>query len=575
MIQQNITMTTLTIQEILIKNIESGDNKGITFIEGNGNTDFLSYKQLYLQALYVLNALQEKGIKPGNELMFQFKSNKSFLITFWACILGKIIPVPITFGVNKGIFNKVINVWNTLNNPYLISDFPTWPKKISPYFEAEEQTLGEIHNNFILYQDLNFTKKGTIVPTTLNDLAYLQFSSGSTGDSKGVMIKQENLLANIQNLSTYLKVTEEDRFLSWLPVTHDMGLVLFHLLPLVKNVAQCLMPPFTFLTYPELWLKSFSEYKTTVSGSPNFGYKYVLDSLEEMELGKLDLSSLRLLINGAEPVSVDLCNRFCEAFKPYGLQDNIMRPAYGLAEAVLGVSFWIHDEQPLKSYYLDRDKLAIGNKVEFLDPSDKGAAPFADLGPSWMEIKITDEQNRELPKDTLGIVHLRSKDVTSGYYNKPAITRAVLSEDGWFNTGDLGLIHEEHLVLTGRIKEMILVSGQNYFPNDLDEILEELPFVKSKQIATCGIFNEDAQKDEIYVFLNYHGDLSEFIGIETEIRKHMTSRTRLGIKKVIPVKEIPLTTSGKIQRHILTDNLLNRKYDHLIADFEPLTSTLS
>ena len=564
-----------SIQQILIKHIESGSNKGITFIEGNGETDFLSYKQLYLQALYLLNTLEEKGIKQGDELMFQFKSNKFFLITFWACILGKIIPVPITFGVNKGIFNKVMNVWKTLNNPWMISDFPTWSEKISQYFQEEEETLSSLRNNFILYQKLNFSKKGTIAPSASTDLAYLQFSSGSTGDSKGVMIKQENILANVQNLTTYLKVSETDKFLSWLPVTHDMGLILFHILPLVNNASQFIMPPFVYLTYPELWLKSFSEFEISISGSPNFGYKYFLDSFPEMDLGQLDLSKLRLLINGAEPVSVKLCQKFTNTLKPYGLGDNVMRPAYGLAEAVLGVSFWIDDDNPLRSYHLDRYNLAIGDKVEFLDPSDKAAAPFADLGPTWMEVKITDKQYRELPDDTLGIVHLRSKDVTSGYYNKPEVTRAVLSEDGWFNTGDLGLIHNGHIVLTGREKEMILVNGQNYFPNDLDKIIEELPFIKFQQMATCGIFNNETQKDEIYVFLNFRGTQSEFAEVENTIKKHMTSRTRLGVKKVVAVKAIPLTTSGKVKRHVLTSNFLRGTYDNLLVPDLPDVVALS
>lgn len=561
-------MTASSIQQILMNAAQSDHNKGITFVEGFNNVDFLSYKKLYLQALYVLNALQEKGIEPGDELIFQFKSNRNFLITFWACLLGKIIPVPITYGVNKGIFAKVRNVWNILNAPYLISDFPTWPQKIANFDQVEEQSNRRLADHFILFQELSYTKKGKVSFSEATDLAYLQFSSGSTGEPKGVMIRQENLFANLQNLSTYLKVSEEDRFLSWLPVTHDMGLILFHFLPLINNAPQCIIPPFMFLTFPELWLKSLSEFKSTISGSPNFGYKYVLDSFSEMDLGDLDLSNLRLLINGAEPVSVDMCLKFNQTLKPYGLGDKVIRPAYGLAEAVLGVSFWINDDQPLMGYYVNRNKLGIGESVEFLDPAEEGATQIADLGPSWMEIKITDEQNRELPEDTLGIVHLRSTDMTSGYYNNPELTNEVLSEDGWFNTGDLGLRHGKHLMLTGRVKEMILIAGQNYFPNDLDRIIEELPFIKFQQVATCGIFNETSQKDDIYVFFKFHGEPGEFTEIETTIKKHMGVRTRLGVKKVIPVHKIPVTTSGKVQRHILTKNYLTGLYDQLIARYE-------
>lgn len=561
-------MAEKTIQQILIDNAKSGANKGITFIEGPNKTDFLSYKQLYLQALYVLNALQEKGLKPGDELMFQFKSNRSFLITFWACIFGRIIPVPITFGVNKGIYNKVRNVWNSLNHPYLISDFPSWLEKIAQ-FEPENSPNGRtVRDNFIQFQGLEYTKKGEVMPATTTDLAYLQFSSGSTGEPKGVMIKQENLLSNVGNLSNYFNISGEDNFLGWLPLTHDMGLILFHFLPLVNNASQHIIPPFMFLTFPELWVRSLSDYKISMSGSPNFGYKYVVDSVEEMDLTDLDLSNLKLLINGAEPVSIELCKKFNAVFEPYGLKESVMRPAYGLAEAVLAVSFWPHDDQPLMGHYLNRNKLGIGSEVEFLEPSNADAASFADLGTSWMEIKITDEQGNYLPPDTLGVVHLRGADITSGYYNKPEVTRKVLSSDGWFNTGDLGLIHNGHLILTGRVKEMILIGGQNYFPNDLDKIIEELPFIKFQQVATCGIYNHQSQKDDIYVFLNLQEDASSLEEMANAIRKHLGARTRLGITRVIPVNKIPLTTSGKVRRHVLAQNYLNGVYDHLMVHAE-------
>lgn len=554
-------MTNIAIQQILYNNIKEDNSKGIYFVDANCDIDFLSYKKLYVQASYLSNALLEQGMKPGDELVFQVQSNKHFVLTFWACIFSKIIPVPITFGVTKEILSKISNLWDTLDQPCLISDFSEWKQKLSQCATIEKEKRQRIGQRVINYSDLTYTKKVNVLESTLDDIFFIQYSSGSTNTPKGVIISQENILHNSNTISEGLNITSEDNFLSWLPLSHDMGLVVFHLIPLLNNASQYLLPPYLFLTYPEIWLKAMSKFETTISGSPNFGYKYVVENLEEMKSQSFDLSNLRFLINSAEPVSIDLCKNFVQVLKPFGLGAQVLRPGYGLSEAVSGVTISA-DANPLRSFYLNRNKLMVGQPVCFSESDNDQSAAFADLGVApTTEIKIKDEQDNDLPENTLGIVHLRSRSISSGYYNQPDLTGKVFSEDGWFNTGDLGFVSDGHLVLTGRQKEMILVSGKNYFPNDLDRIIEEIPAIQFQQVATCGIYNADTQKDEIYVFVNFKEDLSNFNTLDQAIRKHLGERAALGVKKVIPVDKIAKTTSGKIQRHILVDNFLRGHYN--------------
>lgn len=566
-----------TIQEIFRKNIKSGSKSGITFLDSGSKPEFLSYKKLYLKATCMLHNLQQRGLQPGDELVFQFQSNQNFLVTFWACVFGKIIPVPVTFGVSQEGVNKLASVWRKLNNPSLITDFSGLSDIVAKFEATENQAvLEEIQARLILFSDQAFSMQAEPLPASPDDLVFIQFSSGSTGSPKGVMNRQDNILYNINNSIKYLGVKSDDRFLGWMPLTHDMGLVFFHLLPLVLNANQCLIPPVVFLTYPGLWLSSLATQEITVSGSPNFGYKHALDNMDKSALQGLSFEKLRIMISSAEPVSIKVCRDFTSVLAPYGFGTDVISPGYGLAEAVLGVSLCLPDmKNKLKEHHLNRHRLNVGDVAEFIVNDEKNAASFADLGPFYgTEIKITDTSGKTLPEGTLGYVHLRSQAVTTGYYNDPLATKKALSEDGWFDTGDLGLLNNGHLVITGREKEMILINGQNYFPNDLDKVIEELPSVKFQQAASCNIFNNEKHQDDICVFVVFEGSVRQFVPLANSIRRHVRQRVGLRVKHVIQVNKIPKTTSGKVQRYILRDQYFSGLYDEFLTTFEEESAIL-
>ena len=558
----------LTIQEIFIENIKSDSDTGITFIEGRHSITHLSYKKLYLEACYKLQALQEKGLKPGDELVFQFESNKSFVITFWACIFGKIIPVPVAYAAASNTIKKICGVWKTLKNPYVITDNPSL-KDYFQEFKSDEAVFEKMLEKLIIYDDLQISKRATPLAADPSDLVFIQFSSGSTGFPKGVMNIQEAILYNINNYLKHLEINSTDRFLGWVPLTHDMGLVFFHILPLLSNAPQVLMPPSLFLTYPELWLESLSQHEITISGSPNFGYKLILENLNRIKSENLSFNKLRIMLNSAEPVSMDVCRKFVDEFAPLGLSKKCISPGYGLAEAVLGVSLCHKEESMQEEYFLNRRKLNIGDEIEMLKNKSDITASFANVGTfDGTEIKITNEHGDPMPDENLGFIHLRSKAVTKGFYNDPVTTENTISKDGWLNTGDIGFIHNKHLVITGREKEMILINGQNYFPNDLDSLLEELPEINFQQAISCNVFNEKTHTDEVFVFVLYKGDIENFIDLSTYIKRYISLTLGIAVSKVIAIDRIPKTTSGKPQRYLLRDNFLSGKYNKFLKEYE-------
>lgn len=565
-------MTDLTLQEIFQKNLTEEKQRGITIINGNNQTEYLSYKKLYLEATYMLYDLHQKGLKSGDEIIFQFQSTRNFIITFWACVFGKMIPVPVTFGVSLEAMNKISNIWKRLENPYIISDLDSLNDILSQfYIETENETFQMMMKKFISFEKPSYNEQVLPLPSNTSDIVFVQFSSGSTGTPKGVINKQENILYNLYNSKHHIQIDEKDKLLGWMPLTHDMGLVFFHLLPLVINRPQYLMPPIVFLAYPELWVESLAKYEITISGSPNFGFKYALDSIEKTELNGLSFENLRIMINSAEPVSIAVCKSFTESLMAYGFSQDVIKPGYGLAEAVLGVSLCIGYTPQLVEHYVDRSNLQIGNEIKFLDTDDINTSTYADLGVYYgTEIRITNEKNDALEDGHLGYIKLKSQAITSGYYNEPEITKEMLSEDGWLNTGDLGFLHNEHLVITGRAKEMILIKGQNYFPNDLDKVIEELPEVQFQQAACCSVFNEKKHQDDIYIFMQYEGTVAGFFTLSNTIKKHLKLTVGLGIAKIIKVPKIHKTTSGKIQRYVLRDNYFKGHYDAFLSELEEI-----
>lgn len=559
-----------TLAEVLKERRTS--ERGITSI-GRQEEKRLSYRELYGQALTALAVLQGAGIGPKDEVVIQIEDALDFMKLFWACQLGGMIPVPLTVGNNEEHKLKLARVWSVLRRPCLVGS-PEALRQLEKFAEQDERFdgLAAGRERWIATDRLaEKAGEGRVETSQPDDIALIQFSSGSTGDPKGVVLTHENMLCNIGAIVRGAGIAPADVALSWMPLTHDMGLIGFHLTSLAADIPQAIMPPTLFVMDPELWLQKAHEHRATMLTSPNFGYRHFLNHYRPERIREWDLSCLKLLFNGAEPISAALCGQFLDAIAPAGAGRNIMFPVYGMAEASLAVTFPPIGE-PLAAVRLDRGRMAIGEQVRELAAGEDGGATFVDVGRpvEGCEVQICDEDGRALSEGTIGRIRIRGRNVTQGYYNNPAETGERLAADGWLDTGDLGFWRGGRLVVTGRRKDVIFVRGQNRYPHDLEEVVQNRLGIELGKVAVCGISSERAGTDDIVAFVVHRGRPEAFAGTALAVRQALNQEAELEIRHVVPVRSIPKTTSGKLQRYKLAESYERGEFAEAIAQIERL-----
>ena len=552
-----------------IESIKDGD-RSITFIEGKLDNRVVTYAELYKRSMNVLYDLQEFGLNKGDHLIIFTKNNQQFIEIFWACLLGGIVPVPIAVGISDEHRSKLMRVFTKLERPFLFTD-QEHLERLERFAENSDmhESFAIVRKKTVLAHLLEkHDNQGTAVDVDPYDTAFIQFSSGSTSEPKGVLLSHANIVTNLNALAIGTDYQPEDISLSWMPLTHDLGLLGFHLNMVLVNISQCLMPTDLFSRRPVLWLEKASELRATVLCSPNFGYKHCLKVLGDKELEDVDLSCVRTIFNGAEPISLTLCEEFLARFKPYGLRHDAMWTVYGLAEATLAVAL-PPVRKDYQAIYVDRHEIKLGDEVVFIDADHTDALGFAIEGPAVkdIEIRITDEDNKSLANNHVGLVQISGPSVTKGFYNDEEASRNAISEDGWLNTGDLGLLtNDQELVITGRFKDIIFANAQNYYPHDIEGVALQLPELELNKVVAYGVRQDGADTDELLVFILFRAAIEGFVGIARDVTRHINEQMGLEVKHVIPVQRIPKTTSGKLQRRILGEAYLNGEYkDSLTA----------
>ncbi|MFD0588381.1 amino acid adenylation domain-containing protein [Paenibacillus sp. GCM10027627] len=369
----------------LFKQIASKDSRGITFITDDNTEDFMSYGELYDQAISLLGQLQAAGIEPGAVLVFQIERNEHFVPLFWACILGGVVPVPIAVGSNDEHRLKLLQIWKLLRSPYLAIDRQTWSVLTQGidngarfHSVAEEMQKKTVFTDDLIWN--NHSISGVVHNPDIDDLALIQFSSSSTGDPKGIMLSHRNLIANIDRLVSLEQYSsEQDSCISWLPLTHHFGNIAFHMVPLAAAVNLYLMPTPLFIRSPILWMKKASEHKITYLSSPNFGFKHFLDFYRPEFAKGWDLSHVRKVSNGAEPTSSLPCLRFMIELEKHGLRFETMKPTYGMAEACVGTTAPLDVYEPFSAFTLDQRDLKSSSSLQSIENEDKVCVIPADF----------------------------------------------------------------------------------------------------------------------------------------------------------------------------------------------------
>jgi acyl-CoA synthetase (AMP-forming)/AMP-acid ligase II/aryl carrier-like protein len=559
----------------LVEMLESnrGVDRAVTYVEGEHAERRVTYGELYARSLGILYHLQAMGAQVGDKLIIFLNNNEQFIDGFWAAICGGIVPVPLAVGISDEHRHKLLRVARKLGRCFLYTDSRTLERLGALSAEVGETTLFNHikHRTFLVESITDISKFGSLHRPVPTDLAFIQFSSGSTSEPKGVMLSHENLLANSNGAATIDHYNRDDVSLSWMPLTHDMGLIGFFIMQFNKQVHINLMPTDSFVRRPLLWMQLASRKRATITCSPNFGYRHFLKVLGDRKLENLDLSCIRSIYNGAEPISVPLCNEFMEALRPYGLKRNAMFPVYGMAEASLAVTFPMPGTE-YRWIRVNRRKIGVGAIIE-INPADaRDVLELMSVGtavPS-IELRVVDAARTRLADGQVGHILISGRSVTRGYIGDAEATAVAIDATGRLDTGDLGVIHEGNLYIVGRSKEIIFINGLNYYPYDLENIAQRAPGLDLNKVVVAGVALPGQQGEELVVFVLHRSDMAAFVATARAVSRLINEHTGLEVARIVPVKRIPKTTSGKVQRHLLAAALVAGEFDAELVELEAL-----
>jgi len=563
--------TTLTALMQANRNAE----RSIVYLEGEKDARGVSYAALEQRALGILHHLQKLGAKSGDKLILFLGSNEPFIDAFWAGILGGIVPVPVAPGISDEHRHKLLRIARKLGDPYLYTDRRLLERIQTFAAQAgEADTFERLRRRTFLVDELeDVSRPGRPRAAAPEDVAFIQFSSGSTSDPKGVVLTHANLLANIDGATRAARFTDHDVSLSWMPLTHDMGLIGFHLVMYANRIQSHLMPTDLFVRRPLLWLQFAAQVRASILCSPNFGYRHYLKVLGERAPGGIDLAAVRLIFNGAEPISVALCEEFLARLAPAGLKREAMFTVYGLAEASLAVAFPPAGE-PFRHARFNRHRLSVGQPLDPAPVADRDALELVSVGRAipHCELRIAGDDDAPLPAEHVGHIHIRGGNVSRGYFEAPEVNAASFTRDGWLKTGDLGVIHAGELYITGRHKEILFVNGQNYYPHDLEQLTFDLPGLELGKVVVAGVRAPGADTDSLVAFVLHRGTIEDFAPTAHAVARRIGEHAGLEVTAVVPVKRIPKTTSGKIQRHLLEQEYLDGAFQAELAALAALAT---
>jgi acyl-CoA synthetase (AMP-forming)/AMP-acid ligase II/acyl carrier protein len=552
-------------------------DRQLVYLEGESTERAVSYAALYERALGILFHLQALGAKPGDKLILYIANNEQFIDAFCAGMLGGIVPVPVALGISDEHKLKLLRIARKLDAPFIYTDRKTLARISSFATDGENASTSRQLEARAFYVDSldDISRAGRVHGVRPEDTAFIQFSSGSTSEPKGVVLTHKNILTNARGAGEAGRFNERDVTLSWMPLTHDMGLIGMFIMMYAHRMQLHIMPTELFIRRPLLWMQFAARKGVTITSSPNFGFRHYLKVLGDRPVDDLDLSRMRLLFNGAEPISVDLAREFLARMAPARLATRAMYPVYGLAEATLAVSFPALDST-YHSLSLDRHKLSVGAPVSALPTNDPNAAEFMAVGKPipYCGVRIADDADAVLPDGRVGHIQINGENVTRGYFENAGANAAGFTRDGWLRTGDLGLMQNGELYITGRAKEIIFVNGQNYYPHDLEGIAIRAKDLELGKVVAAGLRPKGASTDELALFILHRGGAKEFLPTAIEAARLVNEHTGLEVAHVIPVKRIPKTTSGKIQRHLLEESYLAGEFDADLAELDALRAQL-
>jgi acyl-CoA synthetase (AMP-forming)/AMP-acid ligase II len=412
-----------------------------------------------------------------------------------------------------------------------------------------QQTHAGLKNVSILAPEEIWPVKGSDErippPVRSEDPAVVQFSSGSTGEPRGICLTHRNILSNVRAFAERMRVQPDDMVVTWLPLYHDMGLIGTMIAPLATGVPLALLPPTDFLRQPSFWLRVMAKYNATISVAPQFAYSLCARKVHTGTLDGVDLSSVRILLNGAEPIQAHAVRRFERTFAPLGMRRNVVTPCYGLGEGTLAVSM-VH---PRKGLRVETIRPEVG-KVPGSHERRRGV-PVVSAGPpmSGTEVRVLGPRDSWQPDGRIGEICVRSPSVCRGYLTPEGMIPAV-DDRGWLRTGDLGFVLDGEVFVTGRKKDLIIIGGRNLYPQDIEEEAAKINGVRLGRVAAFGIREPKRGTEGLVVLAEANGKDSASPFTANQIRRQILHRFAVSAYDIVLLGrgQIPVTTSGKLRR---------------------------
>lgn len=538
---------------------------GFNFYTGGGKLyAVLPYAKLRDEARVLARRLLSLGLERGERVALVADTTPDFPRFFFACQYAGLIPVPLTASIHLGGHQAYVAQLRRLLR-ICRAEVAIAPKDFLPFLlEAAEGLNLRFVGTPEAFADLP-EERTQLQPLQPKEIAYLQYTSGSTRFPRGVVITQETVLNNLADIIQHgVKVRPGDRCVSWLPYYHDMGLVGLVLAPLASQLSVDYLSTREFAMRPRLWLALLSQNRATISFSPPFGYELCVRRLKKGEADKFDLSFWRVAGVGAETIRAEPLADFADILAPSGFDKKAFLACYGMAECSLAVSF-APLGQGLDVDYVDGDYLAEYHKaLPIQGAPDKTTArsnSFVNCGvplPGY-EVELRDAQGTVLPDRHCGTLFVRGPSVMSGYFGEPRATREVISAKGWLNTGDLGYRLGNSIIVTGRQKDLIIINGRNIWPQDLEYLAEQQPEVRTGDASAFSVPGPDNEEKAVLVIQCRVSDVGKRVNLME--RLHGLVRQEVGIDcfiELVPPHTLPRTSSGKLSRSGARQDFLKR-----------------
>ena len=541
-------------------------------VEEGERSHTLTFGELYAAGNRCAAELARRGVPAGGRVALMLPTSRAFFVSYVGILLAGGVPVPIYPPFRADRIEEYAARQSAILNNAEVCLLLTFRRAeaVAKLLRPRVASLSGVVDAEKLIADAD--KAPPPSPGALplhvtgsrarkrSDLALLQYTSGSTGDPKGVMLTHANLLANMRAIGTAVEMGPDDVGISWLPLYHDMGLIGAWLTLLHFGTPLAVMSPLAFLTRPERWLQAFHKHRGTIAAAPNFAYELCVRKIADKDIAGIDLSSWRAALNGAEPVNPDTLERFAERFAKYGFRREAQLPVYGLAEAALAVTVPPLNRGPLVDR-VERDRFTAQGRAVPAASGDEMAISFVSSGKSLPghEVRIVDDRGEEVAERREGFLWFRGPSATAGYFRNAKATESLLprgpasgeEEFAWVNSGDRAYQADGEFYVTGRVKDIIIKGGRNLYPHEVEELAARAEGIRKGCIVAFGLTDEAAGTEKMIVVAETRErDAQKLASIASAVTDLVSRGLGLPPDRVelIPPGSIPKTSSGKLRR---------------------------